>query len=194
MKLRVYAISLLLGLSGAGVWAQGPGPDGPRPPADGPPPGDAMAEQMFPPELVMHNQRALGLTEDQQKTIREAVKSAQGKFTDLQWQQADAAEALQGLVKQERVDETQALAQLDKLLGFENQIKHAQLGLMLRIKNTLTAEQQQKLRELKRNLRPARAGGPRGGMAPRDGGPRPGGSSAGDGADKPGSPPPPPPE
>ena len=190
MKLRVYVISLLLGLSPAGVWAQGPAPDGPRGPAEGPPPGDAMAEQMFPPELVMHNQRALGLTEDQQKAIREAVKSAQAKFTDLQWQQAEAAESLQALVKQERVEEGPTLAQLDKLLGFENQIKRAQLGLMLRIKNTLTAEQQQKLRELKRNLRPGRAGGPRGEPTPRDGGLRPGGGDPGTG--RPGSPPRPP--
>jgi len=49
------------------------------------------------------------------------------------------------LVDGPRIDEGQALDQLEKILDLERQIKRAQLTLMIRIKNTLTPEQQKKL-------------------------------------------------
>jgi len=49
------------------------------------------------------------------------------------------------------VDEAQTLAQLDKLLNAERDIKRAQIALLVRLKNKLTAEQQEKLMELRRH-------------------------------------------
>lgn len=45
--------------------------------------------------------------------------------------------------------EQQALAQLDKVLDVEREVKRAQIGLMVRIKNKLTPEQQAQLREIR---------------------------------------------
>jgi Spy/CpxP family protein refolding chaperone len=47
------------------------------------------------------------------------------------------------------VDEQQVLAQLEKLLAAEREIKRAQVTLLVRIKNKLTPEQQEKLSELR---------------------------------------------
>jgi len=58
-------------------------------------------------------------------------------------------EKLLSLVKQPRVDEQQALAQLDKVLAAEREIKKEQVTLLVRIKNKLTPEQQSKLSELR---------------------------------------------
>jgi len=47
------------------------------------------------------------------------------------------------------VDEQQVLAQLEKLLAAEREIKREQVMLLVRIKNKLTSEQQGKLLELR---------------------------------------------
>jgi Spy/CpxP family protein refolding chaperone len=58
-------------------------------------------------------------------------------------------EKLVAQVKQPRVDEQQALAQLEKVLATEREIKRQQVTLLVRIKNKLTPEQQAKLSELR---------------------------------------------
>jgi len=58
-------------------------------------------------------------------------------------------ETLVSQLKQQTVDEQQVLAQLDKVLDLEREIKRAQMGLMVRIKNKLTREQQARLRQLR---------------------------------------------
>ena len=74
---------------------------------------------------------------------------ATARFTELQLQLADEAETMISLVKQDRVDEQQTLAQLDKILNLEREIKRAQFVLVIRIKNRLTPEQQSRLQELR---------------------------------------------
>ena len=54
------------------------------------------------------------------------------------------------IVKQERLDEGQTLAQLDKILNLEREIKRAHFTLIVRLKNALTPEQQTRLQEIKR--------------------------------------------
>jgi Spy/CpxP family protein refolding chaperone len=58
-------------------------------------------------------------------------------------------EKLVSLVKQNHVDEQQVLAQLDKVLAAEREVKREQVTLLVRIKNKLTPEQQGKLVELR---------------------------------------------
>ncbi len=71
------------------------------------------------------------------------------KFTELQWKLQDEMEKLVVLVKQPHVDEQQVLAQLEKLLAAEREVKREQVTLLVRIKNKLTPEQQGKLAELR---------------------------------------------
>jgi len=58
-------------------------------------------------------------------------------------------EKLVGLARQQRVDEQQVLAQLEKVLAAEREIKREQVTLLVRIKNKLSPEQQGKLSELR---------------------------------------------
>ncbi|HKZ53459.1 MAG TPA: periplasmic heavy metal sensor [Candidatus Acidoferrales bacterium] len=122
----------------------------PIPPAvPAPPPHDPLADALFPPELVMANQRAIGLDADQKTYLRQEIAEAQSRFITLQWDLQDAMETLHNLLTQEQVNEPQVLAQLDKVLDAERRIKRAQMTLMVRIKNKLTPEQQAHLRELR---------------------------------------------
>jgi hypothetical protein len=53
------------------------------------------------------------------------------------------------LLKPAKVDEQQALLQLEKVLSAERDIKHTQMSLLIRIKNHLTADQQTRLQEIR---------------------------------------------
>lgn len=130
-----YAIVLLLGAASV-VAAQEPEPE--------------FAKYLFPPELVMQHQQALRLTPEQRTSITQGIRDLQLKVVDLQWKMQDEAQKLTGLVEGSRVDEAQTLAQVDRVLGIEREIKRAHMALLVRIKNMLTPEQQDALRNAKR--------------------------------------------
>jgi Spy/CpxP family protein refolding chaperone len=113
-------------------------------------PNDPLAGNLFPPELVMRHQQALGLTEEQTSFIKAEIQKVQHYFTDLQFQITRDLERLADITSQEQIDEQHALTVLDRLLNTEREIKRGQISLLVRIKNKLTAEQQQKLREFKK--------------------------------------------
>jgi Spy/CpxP family protein refolding chaperone len=117
--------------------------------AQQPSPADPLNDLMFPPELVMSRQNAIGLSDAQRTYLRAEVLKAQTRFTELQWQLQDAMEGLLGLLKQSKADEAQVTAQLDKVLASEREIKRAQISLLVRIKNNLTEEQQHRLQALR---------------------------------------------
>ena len=110
---------------------------------------DPMGQSFFAPELVIQHQEAIGLSAEQKDFFKAEIRQAQLKFTELQWKLQDEMEKMISIVKQPRVDEQQALAQLDKVLAAEREIKKEQITLLVRIKNKLTPEQQSKLAELR---------------------------------------------
>jgi Spy/CpxP family protein refolding chaperone len=129
------AVLALLLLAGMAAWAQ-------QPPAQ-----DPIAENLFPPDQVLANQKAIGLDDAQRNYVRAEVLKAQTRFTELQFQLQDAMESLVTLLKQNPVEEAQVMAQLDKVLNAEREVKRTQIALMVRIKNKLTPEQQSRLRQ-----------------------------------------------
>lgn len=149
MKTPTFILALCVSLA-AIVHSQ---PQG-GPPPGGPPPGQIggnmgpLGNLLFPPDLVMRHQRTINLSREQQDTIREEMRRTSADFTDLQWQLSTEQEALASLVREPKPDPDEVQAQFDKLLALENRMKKLQLGMMIAIKNILTAEQQDKLREL----------------------------------------------
>jgi Spy/CpxP family protein refolding chaperone len=117
--------------------------------AQQPPASDPLSDLLFPPDLVMARQNAIGLTDAQKTYLQGEVMKAQGRFSELEWQLQEAMEGFIGLLKQPKADETQVAAQLDKVLAAEREIKRAQITLLVRIKNNLTAEQQHRLQALR---------------------------------------------
>jgi len=110
---------------------------------------DPIGQSFFAPELVIQHQEAIGLSAEQKEYFKTEIRQAQLKFTELQWKLQDEMEKLVGLVKQPRVEEQQVLAQLEKVLAAEREVKREQVTLLVRIKNKLTPEQQGKLAELR---------------------------------------------
>jgi Spy/CpxP family protein refolding chaperone len=132
----------------------------PQPPQ---PPGDPIGEAIFPPEMIMQHQREIGLTNEQKMFMRGEIQKTTTRFNELQWQLQDAVEALSEIMKSSSVNEQQALAQLDKVLDTEREIKHLHIGMAIRLKNNLTQEQQTRLRAMRRMPGP---GGPGPGPGP----------------------------
>ena len=116
--------------------------------AQQPPPEDPMRDVMFPPELVMQNQQAVGLSDEQKNTLKTELRQAQVRFTEMQWALQDEMDKFLAVLKRTKIDEKEATTQLDKVLSAEREIKRAQITLMIRIKNNLTPAQQAKLREI----------------------------------------------
>ena len=136
MTARLLCVCLMILGTAGGIGAQQPEQD-------------PIGQSFFAPELVIQHQEAIGLSADQKDSLKTEIRQAQLKFTELQWKLQDEMEKLVSLVKQNHVDEQQVLAQLDKVLAAEREVKREQVTLLVRIKNKLTPEQQAKLAELR---------------------------------------------
>ena len=143
-------MTAVVGLLAVGVAsAQQPQNDPPQQPRmPPPPPPDMLNNSVFPPDVIMEHQRELGLTEQQKAFMRGEINKTSTVFNDLQWQLQDAMEALRDTMKLDQVNEQLALAQLDKVLDAEREIKKLHMALAIRIKNNLTPDQVQKLQSL----------------------------------------------
>ncbi len=120
---------------------------GAQPPGAGP---DPLAPYVFPPELVMRHAPDIGLDEKQRAAIKDLVVKTQARFLDVQWDLQAESEKMARLLQASPVDEAAVLAQADKVMGLEREVKKAHLSLLVRIKNQLTEAQREKLMELRR--------------------------------------------
>ena len=114
-----------------------------------PPNPDPLAHLMFPPDMILGHARELNLTDEQKAFMRAEVQKATSAFQELQWKLQDQAELLHETMKSTSVNEQQALAQLDRVLDVEREIKRLHIGLAVRLKNRLTPEQQEQLNKMR---------------------------------------------
>jgi len=114
-----------------------------------PPPQDPLAPLMFPPDMILDHARLLNLTDEQKTFVRTEVQKAMVTYQELQWKLQDQMDALHETMKSTSVNEQQALAQLDKVLDLEREMKRLHIGLAVRIKNRLTPEQQEQLNKMR---------------------------------------------
>ena len=147
---RATLIMVLMGWV-APAWASPPdGMGGPGMMESGPPPGPpAFLKQVFPPKLVMEHQQEIGLRPAQVDAIKQAMHEAQQQLVDLQWRLDGESEALGKLLAADHVDEAAVLAKLGQVTAIEQQVKKVNFTLLVRIKNRLDSEQQEKLRALR---------------------------------------------
>ncbi len=112
----------------------------------GPP---AFLRELFLPGLVMEHQRDIGLTAEQRDAITKEMTATHQKVLELRWGLEEKSEALRKLLAENKIDEKAALARAAEVMDIERQMKQAHLTLLVRLKNQLTPEQQQKLAALR---------------------------------------------
>lgn len=109
---------------------------------------DPFAGAFFPPELVFMARDRIALTQEQQEALRARMEKTQPRSDELRKKLERETAALAAVAKQNRVDEAALVAQLDKVLDTERELKHLHVGLLVALKNLLAPEQQAKLREI----------------------------------------------
>ena len=114
------------------------------------PADDPFARYLYPPDRVMSHAMEIGLDDAQKASIKTEVQKAQQKFLDLQFEMQGESEKMIRLLQEKPVSESGVLAEVDRILGLEKEIKKTQVSLLVRIKNVLTPAQQAKLSELPR--------------------------------------------
>lgn len=109
----------------------------------------AIESRLFPVDLVMEHQGEIALDAAQRDAITKEVARAQTDLVKLQWELEAEKEKLVKILDVAKVDETKAKDAAASLMERENRIKSTHLGMLVRVKNVLTAEQQQKLKTLR---------------------------------------------
>ena len=137
--MRKNVAALLFALLAAGTAAA-------EPPAG----DDPIGRYVFPPDKVLSHAQEIGLDDAQKKSIRGELQKAQTKFLDFQFEMQPETEKMAKLLQEKPVDEAKVLAQADRVMSLEREVKKTQLTLLIRIKNLLTAAQQAKMSELQR--------------------------------------------
>ncbi len=132
--------------------------------ATAPPPREqlsAIEVLLFPAELVMEHKSNLALSRAQEDAITKELDRSQSELVKLQWELQSEKDKLVKVLDAVSVDEPRSRQAADALMQRENAIKSAHLGLLVRIKNILTREQQEKLRAARESERctPARDAG-----------------------------------
>lgn len=138
MSVRLSILAALV-LAGAVARADAPAPD-------------VIATRLYPPELIMGHQQELGIDEKQRDAIVKEVQALQNRVVEIQWQMQAAVEELGKLLDAARVDEVKTLAQADRVMGFEREVKRAHLTALIRIRNVLSDAQRAKLAALRAKL------------------------------------------
>ena len=117
--------------------------------AQAPPQDDPIGRFLFPPELIMAHAQELGLQDKDRVAIKDEVGKAQSKFFDLQWQAKEETDKMVKLLQQSPADEAKILAQADRVMALERDIKRTHLTLLVRLRNMLSPEQQAQLQRLR---------------------------------------------
>lgn len=151
MKIRSLMLTVALVISGASRAAEPTQATKQSPPQSGQPAPetDQIGSKLFPPDLIMGHQEELGVSEAQRTAILKEIEKAQSQILQLQWQMKAAAEQLGKALDVPKIDESKALAQADKMMNVEREVKRTHLGVLIRIRNLLTDSQRAKLAELR---------------------------------------------
>jgi Spy/CpxP family protein refolding chaperone len=131
--------------------------------------------RLFSPELVMEHQGELAITEEQQRALLAEMERGQSAMLHLQWELQGEKEKLVKLLDAERVDEAKVQEAAARVMDRETKVKASHLGMLVRVKNLLTGEQQAKLRDIRAGVRTASVAdaGSAGGGRPAQTGRRP---------------------
>jgi Spy/CpxP family protein refolding chaperone len=112
---------------------------------------DPFAAYLFAPDRVMAHSLDIHLEDAQKTAIRNEVQKVQSRFLDAQFELQGESEKMVKLLQEPTVDETKVLAEVDRVLVLEKEIKKTQIALLVRIRNILTPPQRARLAEIQKS-------------------------------------------
>jgi hypothetical protein len=127
-----FVFSLLLLAFGLGLSAQ-----------------DVFKTELFSTDLVMKYRNDIELSDEQADKIKKVHSGQIEAFNNAKWDLDGALNKLNKQLAETSVNEADAIAQMDKVLQLEESLKRMRLSLMVKVKNMLTANQQELLKSLR---------------------------------------------
>ena len=112
---------------------------------------DAFQSELFSAETVLKYRSELELSDTQISTIKKIYNDNISLFNSTKWDLDAMQVDLNKLISESKVDEKTALAAMDKISAMEQKLKSQRLKMLIKIKNELTASQQSKLKELRKD-------------------------------------------
>ncbi len=109
----------------------------------------SIESRLYPPELAMERQADLGITNEQRTALIAETERGNAEVLHLQWELEAEKEKLLKLLEPDHVDETKVKEAGARVMDKETKVKARYLTMLVRVKNILTTEQKQKLRELR---------------------------------------------
>jgi hypothetical protein len=102
---------------------------------------EALMMGLYPPDIIMRRQQALGITDDQRANILKAVQHFQAEVAEMQWTLQNDQQLLRESFAVYPIKTEDALVQAGQLLELESRFKLAHFRLLIAIKNELSEEQ-----------------------------------------------------
>lgn len=109
---------------------------------------DVFKGKLFAPDVVLEHQDALGLTKEQFAAIRAAVVKVQSNVAEHEWDLRMAYQEVLRELDRSPVDSGRVLELVDAALEAENKVKKLQVTMLIELRNLLTNEQMDYLREV----------------------------------------------
>lgn len=103
--------------------------------------GDVFKDKLFPPKIILEHQDEIGLTKKQFSAIKAIVIEVQTGVAEHEWDMRDAYRRVLAELDETPVDVDRTLEYIRAVLLAENQIKLAQVTMLIKLRNLLTDKQ-----------------------------------------------------
>lgn len=114
-------------------------------------PAKLIDHYLYPPELIMENREAIGLSESVGAAMRDEVLEAQKDLMEIQWELSGETHRVAELLQESSVNEAAVMAEIDRLLDVERMIKKRHVSLLIRLRNLLTPSQRAQLNKIRQS-------------------------------------------
>lgn len=109
---------------------------------------DVFKGKLFPPNVILEHQDALGLSKEQFTAIRAAVVEVQVNVAEHEWDLRTAYQAVLTELDNSPIDSDNVIELVSEALKAENEVKKLQVGMLIKLRNMLTDDQMAYLREV----------------------------------------------
>jgi len=115
-----------------------------------PPKEDVFKGKLFAPGVILENQFALGLSQQQFMQIKQAVVEVQANVAEHEWDVREAYGNIMAELDESPIDEALVLEYVAAALQAENEVKKLQVTMLIRLRNLLTDDQVAYLESLRK--------------------------------------------
>ena len=132
IKMKKILVILLLLKGGINVLAQ-----------------ESFQKELFSVDAVLKYRNEIGLSPQQVGNIKKIYDDHIRMFNSTKWDLDAELVILNKFLSQAIVDEKSSMAQMEKIMTLEDQLKRMKLGMLIKIKNELKESQQEQLKNLR---------------------------------------------